>query len=160
MATSWENRAAPTPFRQQLSFYLAADFIRAISSVGQSNRLITGRSWVRVPDGPLLFIYFLLFRGIAQLVEQRSPKPRVVSSILTAPARKTTQRNRLRGFLFYFDILSYTKNQLKTVQKIEHNLAYMDYTKIFYLQFYWLLVLGNFCEFCVNDTKPLRCKIC
>ena len=24
-----------------------------ISSVGQSNRLITGRSWVRVPDGPL-----------------------------------------------------------------------------------------------------------
>ena len=86
MATSWENRAAPTPFRQQLSFYLAADFIRAISSVGQSNRLITGRSWVRVPDGPLLFIYLFLFRGIAQLVEQRSPKPRVVSSILTAPA--------------------------------------------------------------------------
>ena len=51
MATSWENRAAPTPFRQQLSFYLAADFIRAISSVGQSNRLITGRSWVRVQLG-------------------------------------------------------------------------------------------------------------
>ena len=25
----------------------------------------------------------------------------------------------------------YTKNQLKTVQKIEHNLAYMDYAKIF-----------------------------
>ena len=35
----------------------------------------------------------------------------------------------------------YTKNQLKTVQKIEHNLAYMDYAKIFCLQFYWLLVL-------------------
>ena len=33
------------------------------------------------------------------------------------------------------------KNQLKTVQKIEHNLAYMDYAKIFCLQFYWLLVL-------------------
>lgn len=33
-----------------------------------------------------------------------------------------------------------TKNQLKTVQKIEHNLAYMDYAKIFCLQFYWLLV--------------------
>ena len=32
------------------------------------------------------FYLFLLFRGIAQLVEQRSPKPRVVSSILTAPA--------------------------------------------------------------------------
>ena len=27
--------------------------IRTISSVGQSSRLITGRSWVRVPDGPL-----------------------------------------------------------------------------------------------------------
>ena len=27
-------------------------FIRAISSVGQSYRLITGWSWVRVPDGP------------------------------------------------------------------------------------------------------------
>ena len=35
---------------------------------------------------------------------------------------------------------NYTKNQLKTVQKIEHNLAYMDYAKIFCLQFYWLLV--------------------
>ena len=35
----------------------------------------------------------------------------------------------------------YTNNQLKTVQKIEHNLAYMDYAKIFCLQFYWLFVL-------------------
>ena len=40
------------------------------------------------------------------------------------------------GFSFYVN----TKNQLKTVQKIEHNLAYMDYAKIFCLQFYWLLV--------------------
>ena len=38
-------------------------------------------------------------------------------------------------------LLIYTKNQLKTVQKIEHNLAYMDYAKIFCLQFYWFLVL-------------------
>ncbi len=30
-----------------------------------------------------------ILRGIAQLVEQRSPKPRVVGSIPTAPARKT-----------------------------------------------------------------------
>ena len=43
---------------------------------------------------------------------------------------------------FYGSIfLLYTKNQLKTVQKIEHNLAYMDYAKIFCLQFYWLLLL-------------------
>ena len=27
----------------------------------------------------------------------------------------------------------YTKNQLKTIQKIEHNLAYMDYAMIFCL---------------------------
>ncbi|WP_455526384.1 MATE family efflux transporter [Huintestinicola sp.] len=38
-------------------------------------------------------------------------------------------------------LLIYTKNQLKTVQKIEHNLAYMDFAKIFCLQFYWFLVL-------------------
>ena len=30
----------------------------------------------------------LLFRGIAQLVERRSPKPNVVSSNLTAPANQ------------------------------------------------------------------------
>ena len=41
----------------------------------------------------------------------------------------------------YSDVITNTKNQLKTVQKIEHNLAYMDYAKIFCLQFYWLLVL-------------------
>ena len=35
-----------------------------------------------------------------------------------------------------------TKNQLKAVQKIEHDLAYMDSAKIFCLQFYWLLVYG------------------
>ena len=31
----------------------------------------------------------LIHRGIAQLVEQRSPKPRAVSSSLTTPAKKT-----------------------------------------------------------------------
>ena len=36
----------------------------------------------------------------------------------------------------------HTKNRLKTVQKIEHNLAYMDYARAFCLQFYWLLVSG------------------
>jgi len=29
-----------------------------------------------------------------------------------------------------FCIIFYTKNQLKTIQKIEHNLAYMDYAMI------------------------------
>jgi len=32
-----------------------------------------------------------------------------------------------------FWIIFYTKNQLKTIQKIEHNLAYMDYAMIFCL---------------------------
>ena len=36
-------------------------------------------------------------RGIAQLVEQRSPKPRVESSSLSAPAKQTT---RLGGLFF------------------------------------------------------------
>ena len=40
---------------------------------------------------------------------------------------------------------SHTKNQLKTAQKMEHNLAYKDHTKIFCLQFYWLLVSA--CDF-------------
>ena len=38
-------------------------------------------------------------RGIAQLVEHRSPKPSVVSSNLTAPANK---KNRPKGRFFYW----------------------------------------------------------
>ena len=59
-------------------------WIWAISSVGQSCRLITGWSGVRVPDGPPSFIFS--YRGIAQLVEQRSPKPRAEGSSPSAPA--------------------------------------------------------------------------
>ena len=51
----------------------------AFSSVGQSSRLITGRSTVRAREGPP-------YRGIAQQVEQRSPKPRAEGSIPSAPA--------------------------------------------------------------------------
>ena len=36
-------------------------------------------------------------------------------------------------FPFLAVTLFYTKNQLKTIQKIEHNLAYMDYAMIFCL---------------------------
>ena len=42
----------------------------AFSSVGQSHRLITGPSGVQVPEGPPI-----KHRGLAQLVERRSPKP-------------------------------------------------------------------------------------
>lgn len=41
------------------------------------------------------------FRGIAQQVEQRSPKPRVVSSILTAPAIQSPANKAFAG-LFVF----------------------------------------------------------
>ena len=43
-----------------------------LSSVGQSNRLITGRSWVRVPEGPLKAVPFHKINNkygpVAQLV--------------------------------------------------------------------------------------------
>ena len=35
----------------------------------------------------------MLYRGIAQLVEQRSPKPRVQSSSLCAPAKKSKSKD-------------------------------------------------------------------
>ena len=41
----------------------------------------------------------MVFRGIAQLVEQRSPKPRAVSSSLTTPAKNP--RTIVRGFLLF-----------------------------------------------------------
>ena len=65
---------------------ISKSMIWAISSVGQSSRLITGRSGVRVPDGPPNH------RGIAQLVEQRSPKPRAEGSSPSAPAIKRYQK--------------------------------------------------------------------
>ena len=53
--------------------------------------------------------------------------------------RRAARKCRSCGSLPFRKIRD-TKNQLKTVQKIEHNLAYMDSAKIFCLQFYWLLV--------------------
>ena len=51
----------------------------AISSVGQSIRLITGRSWVQVPDGPP---YKLIdYAQIAQLVEHVTENHSVLGSI-------------------------------------------------------------------------------
>ena len=37
-------------------------------------------------------IFSAIYRGIAQLVEQRSPKPRAVGSIPTAPAKTIKYR--------------------------------------------------------------------
>ena len=79
--------------------------IGAFSSVGQSNRLITGRSRVRVPEGPPgmagktrkhpRLAASLPYRGIAQLVEQRSPKPRAEGSSPSAPARNRNGHRRV-----------------------------------------------------------------
>ena len=38
-----------------IGFVPIRDIIWTFSSVGQSNRLITDRSWVRVPEGPFIF---------------------------------------------------------------------------------------------------------
>ncbi len=47
-----------------IGFVPLRDIIWTFSSVGQSNRLITDRSWVRVPEGPfsliLVFYVFIL----------------------------------------------------------------------------------------------------
>ena len=62
------------------------------------------------------FSYFFSFRGIAQLVEQRSPKPRVVSSILTAPAIKKPATASVAGFYFSFDNLNMPFHSTKIVR--------------------------------------------
>ena len=42
--------------------------LRTFSSVGESNRLITGRSRVRVPEGPFFNLIMYIFGPVAQLV--------------------------------------------------------------------------------------------
>ena len=42
-------------------------------------------------------------RGIAQLVEQRSPKPRVPSSILGAPAKINSLQDAVESFYFFLE---------------------------------------------------------
>lgn len=56
-------------------------------------------------------------RGIAQLVEHRSPKPRVVSSNLTAPAKgnKGFARNRRSLCFDSKPILEFTQNQIVSI---------------------------------------------
>ena len=55
-------------------------------------------------------------RGIAQQVEQRSPKPRVVSSILTAPAIKKPATMSVAGFYFFFENLKMPFHSTKIVR--------------------------------------------
>ena len=78
--------------------------VRAISSVGQSNRLITGWSGVRVPDGPpkidrshLRFVDFYCF-GNHRLCRWRHPvKKALASSIERSESRITIQKIRMHS---------------------------------------------------------------
>ena len=74
------------------------DHFRAISSVGQSVRLITGRSGVQVPDGPPIS-KCCKFAQIAQLVEQRTENPRVLGSI---PSLGTIKEAEMLLFLYLY----------------------------------------------------------
>ena len=88
--------------------------MRAFSSVGQSNRLITGWSRVRIPEGPPLF------RGIAQLVEQRSPKPRAEGSSPSAPAKNKTTHTG--GFLFFVRVKAKPEAHGRSETALPYNL--------------------------------------
>ena len=62
--------------------------MRAISSVGQSSRLITGRSGVRVPDGaPILLVPSFLPIGVWFNGRIGVSKTFDVGSIPTTPAK-------------------------------------------------------------------------
>ena len=74
------------------------------SSVGQSNRLITGRSGVRVPEGPPFF------GGIAQLGEHLPCTQGVRSSNLLTSTRNS--KHLFRVFLFFLNILKSKMNLL------------------------------------------------
>ena len=85
----------------------------AFSSVGQSSRLITGRSGVQVPEGPPVET---AYRGIAQLVEQRSPKPRAQGSSPCAPAKKSPKIldfTRVFGLFLFCFLFSFSKEKRK-----------------------------------------------
>ena len=51
-------------------------------------------------------------RGIAQLVEQRSPKPRVPSSILGAPAKINSLQDAVESFLLVFYFLLFMESDI------------------------------------------------
>ena len=54
LCCSWRSRTATVVKRQISQRPCIFLLLRKLSSVGQSNRLITGRSWVRAPELPFL----------------------------------------------------------------------------------------------------------
>ena len=62
----------------------------------------------------------LIYRGIAQLVEQRSPKPRAVSSSLTTPAKKSVHES-VRIFTYYLFLLHYSIETCVRIFKVISN---------------------------------------
>ncbi len=112
-------------FRNDYSKILGqSKMTRAISSVGYSNRLITGWSGVRVPDGPPY-----KYRGIAQLVEQRSPKPRAEGSSPSAPAIKKSENVLFSDFLFSS---IYEYNGISECCSFEDS-NYIKYKEVYYV---------------------------
>lgn len=63
---------------RDLTWNLPKCEVWTISSVGQSNRLIIGRSWVRVPDGPRMAIWH--FPGKWKLHQDRPDEVRWLSA--------------------------------------------------------------------------------
>ena len=120
----------------------------------QYSMLIKTKDKVNPIKGSLRFRYMipiphccLVPLDIKTMIE--SGRQRLVMNELAA-CRKNRDAIFKNAMRTYSDVITNTKNQLKTVQKIEHNLAYMDYAKIFCLQFYWFLVLH-----CSSPEKQL-----
>ena len=68
------------------------------------------------------FLFFSTFRGIAQLVEQWSPKPRAEGSNPSAPAIKKPATTSVAGFYFSFENLKMPFHSTKIV-RVENFLA-------------------------------------
>ena len=84
----------------------------AISSVGQSHRLITGWSGVRVPDGPPYIGYSSVGRS------RRSPKPRAEGSSPFCPCQ-----NKKTPAGVFFVLLLKQKDLNHEIQKCKHFLT-------------------------------------
>ena len=99
-------------------------------------------------------------RGIAQLVEHRSPKPRVVSSNLTAPAKENQGLARNRKPFYSDFFMQNTRTQNQTVSKPSQNENYrtrQEQMTILYLAFCLLfskIIRSAFTCFSIRSRIP------
>ena len=68
-----------------IGFVPIRDIIWTFSSVGQSNRLITDRSWVRVPEGPFISEHYVLNK--AQWLSWLERRPVTAEVVGSSPIR-------------------------------------------------------------------------